>query len=369
VRQHTVNVKNAYPAPFILPTVPNLLPHVRAYLPGPAELVRLPRDSEARRVIWGETPQHPAVMNVYLAAQIVELYTKPGGLVLDPFGGAGTTGAVSLLTGRNAVLTEIEDHWADVAREMLRRVWTSPPAPGLVHTPTVAPVRWRPVMDKSLLQQWTSPPSTTCVQARDQLSVDNSALHLCTGSPSTTCVQVPDPEGVDKPGGHLWTSPGASAVVHTLDAAQLTPSHVSGPIDLLLTSPPYLDTFGHPNSKGRAYTRDHARYNLARERSPHYFMHGLGGVFRAAVPLVRPGGVVVLVTKDPIREGERYPFALRCILLMQALGCELRDWWRRDCVPSHFQHLQRRASPDAPRVNVEDVLVFERTCLQGPRPC
>ena len=44
-----------------------------------------------------------------------------GGVVLDPFGGAGTTGLVANRLGRDAILIEINAAYADMARERIRR--------------------------------------------------------------------------------------------------------------------------------------------------------------------------------------------------------------------------------------------------------
>ena len=43
-----------------------------------------------------------------------------GGTVLDPFGGAGTTGLVAERLGRNAVLIELNPDYANLARDRLR---------------------------------------------------------------------------------------------------------------------------------------------------------------------------------------------------------------------------------------------------------
>ena len=40
-----------------------------------------------------------------------------GGRVLDPFGGAGTTALVALATGRTAVLCELNEGYAEIARK------------------------------------------------------------------------------------------------------------------------------------------------------------------------------------------------------------------------------------------------------------
>lgn len=45
---------------------------------------------------------------------------RPGGLVLDPFAGSGTTGVAALIEGRKFVGVELSEHYAAVAAERLR---------------------------------------------------------------------------------------------------------------------------------------------------------------------------------------------------------------------------------------------------------
>jgi 16S rRNA G966 N2-methylase RsmD len=44
-----------------------------------------------------------------------------GGTVLDPFGGAGTTGLVADRLGRNAILIELNETYADMAERRLKQ--------------------------------------------------------------------------------------------------------------------------------------------------------------------------------------------------------------------------------------------------------
>lgn len=57
---------------------------------------------------------HPTVKPVALVADAIRDATKPGDLVLDPFGGSGTTLIAAELTKRRAALVEIEPKYADV---------------------------------------------------------------------------------------------------------------------------------------------------------------------------------------------------------------------------------------------------------------
>jgi site-specific DNA-methyltransferase (adenine-specific) len=64
---------------------------------------------------WGS--RHPTVKPIDLIRWLVRLVTPPGGLVLDPFAGSGTTGAAAFAEGRNAILIEREaEYIADIER-------------------------------------------------------------------------------------------------------------------------------------------------------------------------------------------------------------------------------------------------------------
>lgn len=59
---------------------------------------------------------HPTVKPVALMRWLIRLVTKPGDVVLDPFGGSGTTGVAALLEGRRVVLVEREPAFAAIIR-------------------------------------------------------------------------------------------------------------------------------------------------------------------------------------------------------------------------------------------------------------
>lgn len=63
--------------------------------------------------------KHPTVKPVDLMAYLCRLVTPPGGVVLDPFAGSGTTGMACLREGFRAVLCEREDEYvADIRRRL-----------------------------------------------------------------------------------------------------------------------------------------------------------------------------------------------------------------------------------------------------------
>jgi DNA modification methylase len=76
------------------------------------------------RSVWPIATQpysgaHFATMPPALAERCIKAGSKPGDMVLDPFGGAGTTGLVADRLGRSATLIELNAEYARLARERI----------------------------------------------------------------------------------------------------------------------------------------------------------------------------------------------------------------------------------------------------------
>jgi len=63
---------------------------------------------------------HPTVKPVDLMCWLCRLVTPPGGTVLDPFAGSGTTGLAALRCGFGFYGVEREAEYAEIARERIR---------------------------------------------------------------------------------------------------------------------------------------------------------------------------------------------------------------------------------------------------------
>ena len=57
-----------------------------------------------------ESFRHPAKLHCSWLLQLVETYTKPGELILDPMAGSGTL-MLAALMGRDCCLVELERHF------------------------------------------------------------------------------------------------------------------------------------------------------------------------------------------------------------------------------------------------------------------
>ena len=87
--------------------------------------------------VWSDirkTPEemalnHPALFPEALPARLIQCFTKPGALVLDPFAGVGSTLIAAARANRRAVGIEISEEYVEIAR---RRISQSGVNPNLV---------------------------------------------------------------------------------------------------------------------------------------------------------------------------------------------------------------------------------------------
>lgn len=85
-----------------------------------------PTDLRQPRSVWSICTQpygeaHFATMAPDLVEKCIKAGCPAGGAVLDPFGGAGTTGLVADRLGRDAILIELNPAYATMARDRLAR--------------------------------------------------------------------------------------------------------------------------------------------------------------------------------------------------------------------------------------------------------
>jgi site-specific DNA-methyltransferase (adenine-specific) len=62
---------------------------------------------------------HPYQKPLALMRWLVRAVCPPGGVILDPFAGSGTTGVAAMMEGRRAILIEREPAYADIARRRI----------------------------------------------------------------------------------------------------------------------------------------------------------------------------------------------------------------------------------------------------------
>jgi len=80
-----------------------------------------PKAPTAERPKLPDGTAHPTVKPRDLIAWLARLFTPPGGLILDPFAGTGTTGEAAVMEGFRAVLIERDPKSVEMIRVRLRR--------------------------------------------------------------------------------------------------------------------------------------------------------------------------------------------------------------------------------------------------------
>jgi hypothetical protein len=78
--------------------------------------------SKERNAGLDERNVHPTVKPIALMRWLVRLVTPPGGIVLDPFAGSGTTGIACAVEGLNFIGIERETDYAEIARARIAEV-------------------------------------------------------------------------------------------------------------------------------------------------------------------------------------------------------------------------------------------------------
>ena len=82
-----------------------------------------PWDSPSDVLPWEYTGNelHPNQKPIVAIVPVIEAFSKPGDIILDPFAGSGTTAFAARSCHRNFILIEKEGHYCQVARNRLAR--------------------------------------------------------------------------------------------------------------------------------------------------------------------------------------------------------------------------------------------------------
>lgn len=96
---------------------------------GASRFFYVAKPSRSEKTVGGTVANvHPTVKSVALMRWLARLITPPGGLVLDPFAGSGTTGVACIEEGFQFIGIEREDEYITVARARLVAAVSDPSA-------------------------------------------------------------------------------------------------------------------------------------------------------------------------------------------------------------------------------------------------
>ena len=74
-----------------------------------------------------ENRQHPTQKPLGVMKWILERYSEPGQLIVDPFCGSGTTCVAAKMLGRRYIGIDISEEYCQIAKDRLRAVDTGVP--------------------------------------------------------------------------------------------------------------------------------------------------------------------------------------------------------------------------------------------------
>jgi DNA modification methylase len=94
--------------------------HEQAYLLAKGRPAKPARPiADVREWEYSGNRAHPTEKAVSIFRPLIESFSQPGDLVLDPFCGSGSTSAAAILTGRRYLGIELESHYCEYARRRL----------------------------------------------------------------------------------------------------------------------------------------------------------------------------------------------------------------------------------------------------------
>ena len=309
-------------------------------------------DDPARAHVHG-FHTYPARLHPITAGRLVRAFVPPGGRVLDPFCGSGTVPVEALLAGRRAVGADLNPiavllagaksrprAGAELDRLVTRAHAAADRADARRHAKAGALRRFAPAdvslyephvlleLD-SLLAGVDAPPDEP---ARADLAlVLSSILIKLSRRRADTAAGVAGRKTAPGFASRLFagraeewadrlaafarlvpTPPPAPGVVVVDDATGLR-NLPPGPVDAVVTSPPYAGTYDYldhhevrlrwlgydegPLARGELGARS-AYQRIPPADAPRLWADELGRFLRAVAPVVRPGGPVVLVVAD-----------------------------------------------------------------------
>lgn len=284
-----------------------------------------PRDYHARRRQLPYGMAHSAKMGLALAVDLLHRYTQPDQVILDPFGGIGTSllGCV-MEAPRHVMVVELEEKFC-------RAAWLNYQHLARNRLPG-QPLGWAAI-----------------------IRADSRALPLVIADDAVDSVLTSCPygdlaardrihEGYARAHPALSARYGRDTPNRSVDGYGGHPAQIGYLPHVVLTSPPYERTitqggetqvwqeiYGYQGDN-QGYSRDPQNIgNLERhwKRLPQEtYLEAVGKVYVGCWRVVRPGGLLVLVVGDYIRENKLIDLAGDTIALCEGIGWHLVERWR-----------------------------------------
>jgi len=282
---------------------------------------------------------HPAKMQLSLQIFLIDNFTKPGDVILDPMAGSGTV-LVACSMGRHVITVELEDKFVKMQEGNWQKIRQRGPQMGYeMGNATILKGDARQLPDVLADAIISSPPYESEHQGGPDLHTER-----LEGSTS-----------------------GLTSRRYT-------------EVDSIISSPPYEGTEARDRSKDDSYRDDR---ELTHAGGSVKFMHGYQGsqenignlksesyleamlqVYRNCFTVLKSGGTMVLVTKNYIRNKQIVRLDLDTIKLCETAGFTYTDRIERKLTQQSFWRIiYRQRYPTAPTIEDEDILIFKKEAV------
>lgn len=143
-------------------------------------------------------------------------------------------------------------------------------------------------------------------------------------------------------------------------------------VDSIITSPPYDEGTGHGRGKSTelqetkglhlhgAGSYSNSKENIGELKGQSY-LQAMLQVYSQCHQVLRPEGLMILVTKDFIRNRKRVDLARDTIKLCEQAGFTLLErHYRRLPAQSFWRVIYYQKNPNVEKIDTEDILIFEK---------
>lgn len=363
--------------------------------------------------------QHPAKMSAPLLLWIVEKYTQPGETILDCMAGSGTA-MLACTLGRHVVLVELEEKYIKICRSNWEKVRQRPQLGSEMGTCQILQGDARNLegllADKCIF----SPPYVTGARGDsrslfwDRLANDPTSArygrqkHPSLGEEYSDSKDnignlpygsidkiIASPPYADSPGtpslGSVnkddWGKEGTDIVKrrglekgYSKDTEGQIGNLKYGDIDAIVTSPPYENQIHRNSDEGKveqikainpsnyvehsqpviAALYNPSKENIGNLKSTSY-LSAMEFVYRQCFKVLKPGGLMILVTKNFLRDQKEVRLDSDTISIAERAGFKfLERHYRHLPSQSFWRIIYRKKYPLAPVIDKEDILVFEK---------
>jgi tRNA G10 N-methylase Trm11 len=248
---------------------------------------------------------HPAKLHLGLLQYLIDRYTLPGETLCDPMAGSGSL-LLAALSARHVIVRDVESRWVTVMQHNAERI-------------------------REEAGLFVGTMSVTRADAR--LPWEFRCDHVIC-SPPYGC------EMSGRPSAKKGLAYRLAKYPHDRRWEQYLSHPNRGTVGML--------TFHYGTTPGQLGSRRGKRYWQAME-----------AIYRQAHRAIRPGGRLILIIKDHIRDGRRVPTADLTVDLCETLGFRFTERLQRRVYPLSLWQ-RRRKEQGQPVVEEEDILILAR---------